>query len=490
MPIILTSDLVDHIVDSLRNDRQALSKCTLISKQWLVRARYHHFNDTHIQLCEYHWNPQRCMGNCKRCITQFVLLVSSQHTTIPRAIRSLKLGGKTYWAEWYNFYKIVANAGGMENQRMVRAIFKHFQSVQCLEFSKGVHWFKPSRRSSNIIHRSFSSVKTLILNDISVYIGPRAIFMMQQMPNLEHLTISRISWPSKPGIPNNASRLLIFLVNIAGALKFVRPLARLGLYLSNVGSKTHRPARYYVLRKPLETLCLHVPVESDDVNNVFIDWILPQTSALDSIHTLTAYTTVFTEGTVSSTCLQRLLSATSPSLLHLRLNFKSYSNRAVVPADHFSTFPSSQLKIQSLIIHINGDTPYIWIPWMWSIIKAATPPTLTLLRLVLYFDMCSSEFLNLTTITRSSPETDITLGDIDQFLAVDRNRDLEQTRTRAPLRFEVIVEVVGGWRLPLEMRNPSAILELVRKVFCRCDASEILSVKICGLDNRDSWTWD
>ena len=102
--------------------------------------------------------------------------------------------------------------------------------------------------------------------------------------------------------------------------------------------------------------------------------------------------------------------------------------------------------------------------------------------------MYSSEFLNLTTITRSSPETDITLGDIDQFLAVDR--DLEQTRTRAPLRFEVIVEVVGGWRLPLEMRNPSAILELVRKVFCRCDASEILNVKICGLDNRDSWTWD
>ena len=374
---------------------------------------------------------------------------------------------------------------------MVRAIFKHFQSVRCLEFSKGVHWFKPSRRSSSIIHRSFSSVKTLILNDISVYIGPRAIFMMlQQMPNLEHLMISRISWPSKSGIPNNASRLLIFLVNIAGALKFVRPLARLGLYLSNVGSKTHRPARYYVLRKPLETLCLHVPVESDDVNNVFIDWILPQTSALDSIHTLTAYTTVLTEGTVSSTCLQRLLSATSPSLLHLRLNFKSYSNRAVVLADHFSTFPSSQLKIQSLIIHINGDTPYIWIPWMWSIIKAATPPTLTLLRLVLYFDMYSSEFLNLTTITRSSPETDITLGDIDQFLAVDRNRDLEQTRTRAPLRFEVIVEVVGGWRLPLEMRNPSAILELVRKVFCQCDASEILSVKICGLDNRDSWTWD
>ena len=363
--------------------------------------------------------PAALYGKLQSCITQFVLLVSSRHTTIPRAIRSLKLGGKTYWAEWYNFYKIVANAGGMENQRMVRAIFKHFQSVQCLEFSKGVHWFKPSRRSSSTIHRSFSSVKTLILNDISVYIGPRAIFMMlQQMPNLEHLTISRISWPSKPGIPNNASRLLIFLVNIAGALKFVRPLARLGLYLSNVGSKTHRPARYYVLRKPLETLCLHVPVESDDVNNVFIDWILPQTSALDSIHTLTAYTTVFTEGTVSSTCLQRLLPATSPSLLHLRLNFKSYSNRAVVPADHFSTFPSSQLKIQSLIIHINGDTPYIWIPWMWSIIKAATPPTLTLLRLVLCTirnfsislqsrDRLQKQILHLGISTNSSPSIEI-----------------------------------------------------------------------------------
>ena len=122
---------------------------------------------------------------------------------------------------------------------------------------------------------------------------------------------------------------------------------------------------------------------------------------------------------------------------------------------------------------------------MWSVIRAVTPSELTLLRLTMDFEVHLKIF-HPTIDSGASPEADITLGDIDHYLAIDRDRDLEGTGTCAPLRFEVFVRVGDGWKRPKEMRSPSAVEVLVRKVFWRCDAREILSVRV---DENDGDPW-
>ena len=119
---------------------------------------------------------------------------------------------------------------------------------------------------------------------------------------------------------------------------------------------------------------------------------------------------------------------------------------------------------------------------MWSVICAVMPSELTLLCLTMDFYV-NLKIVHPTTDLGASPEADIILGDIDHYLAVNGDRDLEGTGTCAPLRFEVFVSVGGEWKDPKEMRCPSAVEVLVRKVFWQC---EILSVRV---NEKDRYLW-
>ena len=84
----------------------------------------------------------------------------------------------------------------------------------------------------------------------------------------------------------------------------------------------------------------------------------------------------------------------------------------------------------------------------------------------LSFDyMNYSKFLNRTTIMRSFARVHI-------YLAIDRDKDLEQTGICAPLSCEVIVRVEGD-------SEPMA-----RKKFWRYDANKILTVKVMDSGNE------
>ena len=154
-------------------------------------------------------------------------------------------------------------------------------------------------------------------------------------------------------MPNNASRLLIYLINIGDFIPFLRPLAIFTLSISKIGSKTHWPVHHYALRKPLKTFSICVPTNVNNIDALFINWILLQPSALNSNHTLTTHMVISRDESVSFSYLHCLLAATSSSLLHLRLSFKLHADRAVVSPNQFSAFPSLQLKLQSLSIHID-----------------------------------------------------------------------------------------------------------------------------------------
>ncbi|KAJ7050027.1 hypothetical protein C8F01DRAFT_966608, partial [Mycena amicta] len=39
-----SNELIDLVIDQLRDDKPSLSSCSLVSRQWVPRSRFYHFS--------------------------------------------------------------------------------------------------------------------------------------------------------------------------------------------------------------------------------------------------------------------------------------------------------------------------------------------------------------------------------------------------------------------------------------------------------------
>ena len=74
MPVHIPSELYDHTLDFLHNDRAALSACSVVCKAWLPSSRFHLFSNLHISDRS---GPLLCKA------------LNIPGTTIPRRIHSI-----------------------------------------------------------------------------------------------------------------------------------------------------------------------------------------------------------------------------------------------------------------------------------------------------------------------------------------------------------------------------------------------------------------
>lgn len=379
--LMLIPDLIVSILDLLDSDTHTLCQCSLVNKEWLHFARYKLFKHLTIRLCVRPATHRLC----HQCICHFADLVSSRHCTIPRSIHTLKLNGKDSEHLWSSLCSLVGNPGGMQRPAVILAVMKHFRSVEQLEMIK-VNWFSPPRRSSRTIARFLSSVKSLTLNDVAFYAGPRGLlWMLDKMPSLDVLSMGKISWPARSGMPNNPSRFLVYSINaIPYCPLFWVPVYKMLSGALRLSEKMKPPTSHYALHKPLSRLSVEIRYHSMD--EPWLPWLLAQAQMFNSITTLVV-ATLCTGDQEQVLVFQGLLDA-AVALHSLRIYLRVFNRDE-------PTSPPTLIRhraLRSLEIHVSTFShisPLIWIRWLKDLLHTATSSDLVAIQIV--FELDASE---------------------------------------------------------------------------------------------------
>lgn len=471
------NELIYRIIDSLSDDVVALGKCSLVSKQWLPYARHYCFNDIAIRLCERHNLDHRTPRLHQRCIIRFALLVKSKHATIPRSVRTLELNGKGFNTMWMNPMKLVANGMGMEDTWALTALMKYFHSVEHLVLVK-LHWFTQTSRSSRTIAHFLSSVKSLTLDDVSFNGGPRAIlWMLENTTKLGTLTVGKITWPARYGMPNDASNFHILMINLSLYLPVIfTPLRKLAEAIHKIGDKMGRSEASYSLSETLHKLHINCSYRhSNSAEHVFL---LSRPEILRTITTIGIKTVCTSQMGIDEVALVQSFLDAIHSLNHLRIHFSAGKEDGLTSP----TLQNLQM-LQSLSIYIDAvfEVPKYWIPWLQGFLQTVkTNSQLSTVQLNMRayahgpeYDLVfqSVDDISPRAVSSENPNFD----EIDRYIAGLSN--IQQVTVRFEmLRLSYIKEYE-------ELREVDArkMENRLRRAFRRCDATCRLSVEVVNV---------
>jgi hypothetical protein len=450
----LNADIILSIIDFFFDDTHSLCQCSLVNKQWLLLARRQLFNDLTIKLCA---NPLG-HGRCRQCISHFSLLVASRRCTIPSAIRTLRLNGEEREKNWSSMWTLVGNPGGMERPAVIRALMNHFQSVERLELID-LDWFDPPWSSSRTVVRCLSSVKSLTLDHVGFYGGPRAlVWMLSKMPNLEVLSTGELHWPEQSGFPNNTPGLLVFAFNAADCCPiFWVPLYKLIKGSLKVTEMMKPPTSRFSLQKPLRTLAVYIRYRT--VDDPCLHWLLTQTQKLSSVTTLEV-STRFTqeEGII----FQSLLDCVD-SLHHLTIHDDFWDNNDVATPTLNNHQALESLKIYSSLF----NPPQTWAVRLNNMLHTLSSSRFTVIQLTI--NTSAQSFFTLFGPQNKSSEVSI----IDDYLGCS-------IATLRQLRISVGLPYAGdGVRTELERSlDEEAMRRLAKVAFGKCELKGILRLKV------------
>jgi hypothetical protein len=450
---MLVLDILLSIIGLSFDDTHTLCQYSLVNKQWSLLARRQLFNDLTVKLCANPIGHQRC----HQCISHFARLVASRRCTIPHSIRTLRLSGKDSEKHWSQLWSLVGNPGGMERPSVVSALMKHFRSVERLEMIC-LNWFNPSWRSSRKVARFLSSVKSLTLDDVRFYGGPRALFwILSRMPSLDVLLVGDVSWPERSGFPNNPSGLLVFSINAAPICPIIFvPLFKLLVGGMKVMERIRSPASSYALLKPLRQLAVNIKYrEMDDPE---FQWLLTQAQKLKSMTSLA----VSMKSSQEEIAMFQSLLDTIDSLHHLTIRDTAHRDLTIVSSPTLI----KHRALESLSVHgsLYGESQ-IWILHLKNILHTVKSDCLTVIRLAI--DMDLDEFIPIF-----GPQNSVSVVEtIDNYL--DAIPELRQLR--------IILGMTLSWRVPL--LDEEGIEQMMRVAFGRCNANGILSVQITSRDH-------
>lgn len=463
----LPNELVYRIIDSLSDDpNDILAKYTLVSKSWLHYIRHRSFNDFTIQLCKFHQHPKRCRSTCTRCITQFATLVRSKYTTIPRTVRTLQLRGENYDIQrgWQNMWRLIPNAGGMENARTVGTVMAHFKSVDHLKLVK-VYWFTPSWRSSRAVARLLSTTTSLTLNEVSFLAGPSLFFrMLDEAPGLRMLSIDTVTWPSLSGLPNDPPWLYVASYQLIYYNPFIFiPIFHLSKSLVKI-REAMSPPKQYELRQILHEFDMDISdiEESTSIRFAQKNMIGEVTSARINIMCMLEK---------SKVQLCQTFLDTMQLLNHLSIHTTGIGFRDT-PALPPPTLTHLTM-LESLSIHLDTQlcNPCHWISWLHEILRTAAPALLHTIHISVK-DMIVAEYRYDAIFqdggTDTLQDSSFGLDEVDRYVA-----DLPSLR-----RLEVCATIGGGWK-----RGGDEVCEIkmekwMRAAFRRCDASCVLDLSV------------
>jgi hypothetical protein len=441
-------EVILAIMEELADEPGSLKLCRLVNKHILPCATTLLFRDITIRLCP-HPNPGG-HSSCRQCIGQFVRLVASRYSTIPRTVRTLTLNGKGT-GNWMNMWKAVGNAGGMDRSGLVRGMAKHFLAVRHLEMIK-VQWFDPPLNSLRTISRFLSSIKSLTLDDCGFYAGPRGLYwMIHQMKNLEELSIPswRLDWPARHGyFPDNSPDLLVFCVNAGFFVPYVFiPFQRVMMGALKVIEWMRRSVSSYGLQKPLRKLTIH---SSMDWNKPWLHWLLAQEEQLSSICTLA----VSLNGDEKALEFITMLKSMS-SLRRLTIHEATLRNDNVIPIR--PTINHQALEYLEIRLLFPSETPQPSVQRTENILRMIQSPSLTVATLA--FDL-RGEIFNIWFGEKDVPSP---VASLDSYLS------------RIPNLQHVCLDMrlYRAWRL-----ETSEIERLLRRAFRLCEAQRILDLKV------------
>jgi hypothetical protein len=93
----LPREIIDAIIDQMQTDTKSLSDCSLVSKQWLARARHWAFEHRQARLISRSSTPDS--RATKRDAHRFIELLHAPHSTLPPFIQFLVVTGPDFGYE-------------------------------------------------------------------------------------------------------------------------------------------------------------------------------------------------------------------------------------------------------------------------------------------------------------------------------------------------------------------------------------------------------
>ncbi|KIY44198.1 hypothetical protein FISHEDRAFT_78110 [Fistulina hepatica ATCC 64428] len=391
MSHVLSSEVVDYIIDLFADDRPCLRKCSLLDRAWIPRSRYHLFKDIRLSPCRHPSDGGHCRRPCQYCFMSFSLLLNSPHSTIPRVIRTLQFNGRFFLQ-----FGLKGDAfGGMSDPSRLLPLFRHFQVVERLELLD-VSWFDPPQWMAPVVHQLLSSVRVLKLENVKFRSGPSGFeTMLSNATTLQNLYAPSVSWQV-----GRVRTTVGSLKSLFGLAATARSFFDVVYQLSD--SQFHElhalpRSPFAARRRSLHSLALDVGQCAG-----IIDALLAEPHTIRDVKTLMVSLSSNDDDVV---CLQRLLDVAAPALeeLIIRCDHPTSSSDSTPQGADLSRLDS----LQCLTLHIT-HTPLAMLSWLRDTllsVPANTPPALRII-----FEIPVSAGGTLDGIS-SAPGSDVDDGD-------------------------------------------------------------------------------
>ncbi|KAF8907553.1 hypothetical protein CPB85DRAFT_828747 [Mucidula mucida] len=364
LPAELIHDIVDLLAED--SDKHALYQLSLVNKAFLACARPSLFQDISINVCR---NPRLDTHACgtPRCIKKLALLLKTRApASIPRRIRTLTFNARDLnLVSCSSAWSIVSNPGAMDDESVTVPILRYFEEVEELRLIE-VNLYALSVWASLRCRSTFlSSVRTVVLDEAQFYGGPPLLHsLISKMPNLERLCINGVDWPSRRGMPNNASKLYILLFNASVHFPLTfGPLEAVWYWSQGVF-----PHRF----KPIPSSPSHLTLDLDEARGA-LSWImLPALSEMLSklLSLEIYYSCTMRQNNESSDdnpefFLLKQLLASVPNVVHLtfRWRAKAYFQRSGIL---FQPDLSACISLRTLHLQVicdNNTWPRTWVSY-------------------------------------------------------------------------------------------------------------------------------
>ncbi len=404
----LPTELIHHIIDFLVDHVRSLHQLSLVDKAFSAYARHCLFRDLSINICR---DPYIATHACRtpRCIKKLVLLLKMRvPPTIPRRVRTLSISGKAFPPLRYRCrWRIVSNPGAMDDESVTVPVLGYFKEVEELHLVR-VNLYPPSSwalfrlRSSTFL----SSVRTVVLDRTRFYAGPAMLHsFLSQMPNLDHLCINEVSWPSQCGFPNNASAVYVLLLNFP---RTFGPLRRVWDWSRGV-KETLFPQQW----KPIPCFPSHLTVDIRDPRGALSWMTMPALSEmLNKLLSLKIYYSYTKDrddlGDGTPEFILDQLLASVPNIVHL--TFRWWARPVGSSGTLFRPNFSSCRSLQTL--HLQGvnawDSLSSWVfyrEWLHSTMRSLRDLPLEHVQVTMDLDVTDISFEGIDTQTVTADES-------------------------------------------------------------------------------------